>query len=335
MSNEYFNHDSPLARHTLGRAETVNAIFSAIAAGFAKLPGVSLLIHGKVSFAADTGAEDAYAAAMPKTITAYQDGTFVRLKVANTNTGAATLDLDGIGPRPIKLTDGTDPKAGDLTAGDFIDLAFSSAGNAFVILSQSRSFLTAAVAAKDAAEAAQGAAEDAQDAAEAAYDSFDDRYLGAKASDPATDNDGNDLLTGAFYWKTGSGLRVWDGGWNAAVLDVNGALVAANNLSDLTDTEAAKDNLGFNFTIATTTATATPYQQVAADVTGGAWTLSLPASPTSGDWVRVAVVSGDPQTDNLTVSGNGNNINGDANLTMDALYVQVSLIFNGTEWRIG
>lgn len=39
-------------------------------------------------------------------------------------------------------------------------------------------------------------------AAEAAYDSFDDRYLGAKSSEPTLDNDGNALLTGALYWNT-------------------------------------------------------------------------------------------------------------------------------------
>lgn len=34
------------------------------------------------------------------------------------------------------------------------------------------------------------------------YDEFDDRYLGAKASDPALDNDGNALVAGAMYFNT-------------------------------------------------------------------------------------------------------------------------------------
>jgi hypothetical protein len=49
-------------------------------------------------------------------------------------------------------------------------------------------------------------------AAAASYDSFDDRYLGAKSSDPSTDNDGNALLTGAIYWNTASNvMKVWSG----------------------------------------------------------------------------------------------------------------------------
>ena len=41
-------------------------------------------------------------------------------------------------------------------------------------------------------------------ASAASYDSFDDRYLGAKATAPTLDNDGNALLTGALYWNTTS-----------------------------------------------------------------------------------------------------------------------------------
>jgi len=49
-------------------------------------------------------------------------------------------------------------------------------------------------------------------AAEASYDSFDDRYLGAKASAPSVDNDGNALITGALYWNTASAtMFAWTG----------------------------------------------------------------------------------------------------------------------------
>jgi hypothetical protein len=40
------------------------------------------------------------------------------------------------------------------------------------------------------------------------YDSFDDRYLGAKASDPTVDNDGNPLSVGALYFNTVSNLMM-------------------------------------------------------------------------------------------------------------------------------
>lgn len=67
-------------------------------------------------------------------------------------------------------------------------------------------------------------AEDSATAAASSFDSFDDRYLGAKSSTPATDNDGDALLTGALYYDTtASEMRVYDGNsWAAAGSAVNG-----------------------------------------------------------------------------------------------------------------
>ena len=61
---------------------------------------------------------------------------------------------------------------------------------------------TNAETAETNAETAQAAAEAAQAAAEAVYDNFDDRYLGAKSSDPTLDNDGDALIDGALYFDT-------------------------------------------------------------------------------------------------------------------------------------
>lgn len=64
----------------------------------------------------------------------------------------------------------------------------------------------------DLANSSRIAAQDAAAAAAASYDSFDDRYLGAKASDPTLDNDGNALIEGALYWNsTAKEMRTWNG----------------------------------------------------------------------------------------------------------------------------
>jgi hypothetical protein len=63
----------------------------------------------------------------------------------------------------------------------------------------------------NAATSATNAATSEANAA-ASYDSFDDRYLGAKASAPTVDNDGDALITGALYFNTvGNKLQVWTG----------------------------------------------------------------------------------------------------------------------------
>jgi hypothetical protein len=49
-------------------------------------------------------------------------------------------------------------------------------------------------------------------AAATTYDNFDDRYLGAKATAPALDNDGNALITGAIYWNSSTNqMYAWTG----------------------------------------------------------------------------------------------------------------------------
>jgi len=123
-----------------------------------------------------------------------------------------------------------------------------------------------------AASQAQGYATVAQDAAtqaEAALDSFDDRYLGPKASAPTTDNDGNPLIVGALYFDTTvDRMKVYDGAaWSDAFapssdflpitggtitgnLTVNGSLSLGTDLSvanggiGASDAATARTNLG-------------------------------------------------------------------------------------------
>ena len=72
----------------------------------------------------------------------------------------------------------------------------------------------AGIATTKASEASASAtvAYNAQLAAEAVFDNFDDKYLGAKATAPTVDNDGNPLVTGALFFKTTSpkGIYVYD-----------------------------------------------------------------------------------------------------------------------------
>lgn len=82
---------------------------------------------------------------------------------------------------------------------------------------------TATTQATNASNSATSAAASAA-AAAASYDSFDDRYLGAKASAPTLDNDGNALILGALYFNTTTNaMQVYGAsGWTAAGSSVNG-----------------------------------------------------------------------------------------------------------------
>jgi len=103
--------------------------------------------------------------------------------------------------------------------------AATSATNAATSASTATTQATAAsTSATAAATSATNAGTSATNAATSAtntatlYDSFDDRYLGAKSSDPTVDNDGDALITGSLYFNSTAGnLRVWNGSsWVAA-----------------------------------------------------------------------------------------------------------------------
>ena len=102
----------------------------------------------------------------------------------------------------------------------------------------------ASTSAANAATSATQAATSATNAA-ASYDSFDDRYLGAKATAPTVDNDGDALLTGALYYDTtDSAMKVYSGSvWLDAYASLSGALLSTNNLADLGNVTSARDNL--------------------------------------------------------------------------------------------
>ena len=96
--------------------------------------------------------------------------------------------------------------------------AATSATSASTAETNAETAETNAETAQASAETAQTAAEAAQSAAEAVFDNFDDRYLGAKASAPTLDNDGNALIDGAMYYDTTLNItKIYDLGtttWN-------------------------------------------------------------------------------------------------------------------------
>jgi hypothetical protein len=107
--------------------------------------------------------------------------------------------------------------------------AASSASTATTQASNaSTSASTATTQATNAASSATAAAASAASAA-ASFDAFDDIYLGAKASDPTVDNDGNALTTGDQYFNTAANeLRVYNGSTWQAASTVGGTVTSLN-----------------------------------------------------------------------------------------------------------
>jgi hypothetical protein len=112
-----------------------------------------------------------------------------------TNTDSAKWDL---------LVDAATATSSASTATTQAGIATTKAGEAATSAATATNQAnTATTQANTATTKASEASTSATNAA-ASFDSFDDRYLGAKSSDPSTDNDGDALVTGALYFNTSS-----------------------------------------------------------------------------------------------------------------------------------
>ena len=202
--------------------------------------------------------------------------TTAKTAAETAKTGAETAETNASTSASTASTQATN-------ASNSASTASTQATNASTSATAAATSATASATSATASETAKTASETAKTAAEAAFDSFDDRYLGAKSSDPTVDNDGNALITGALYFNsTSTTMKVYTGSaWNAAatpsastvnplidahlnqstassgeLLGWNGSdydwisaggggdLLAANNLSDVANAATARTNLG-------------------------------------------------------------------------------------------
>lgn len=204
---------------------------------------------------------------------------------------AATSEANAAASEMASATSAASASTSATTATTQATAASTSASAAATSASNAATSETNASASESAAASSATAAQAAQDAALAALDSFDDRYLGTKASDPTLDNDGNALVAGALYFNTTDDvMKVYEGSsWVAAYASLSGALLQSNNLSDLQNAVSARTNLGLG-TAATTASTdyATAAQGVLADSAIQAADLGTAAYTASTDYATAA-----------------------------------------------
>lgn len=239
---------------TLVRSATINDLDAAVGTAFALLPTEDNLTRGTTTYAVDTGTANTYVVALPHAPSGYVDGLRVTFRTPNANTGASTINVNGLGAKAIRLSSSGVLAAGDIPAGAPLELFYSTATGFFHLAPNSTAASISATASAAAASTSASNALTSENNAAASYDSFDDRYLGSKAADPTLDNDGDALLTGALYWNTSGTptMKVYNGAsWQnmgletsaSSVTNTPAGNVAATNVQaaiDELDTEKAK-----------------------------------------------------------------------------------------------
>jgi len=146
---------------------------------------------------------------------------------AASESAAATSETNAATSASNASTSETNAASSASSASTSATNAATSETNAATSASNASTSETNAASSASAAAASQTAAAASAASAASAYDSFDDRYLGVKASDPTVDNDGDPLSAGLLYFSSSENImKVYDGAsWIAATSAGNVSLI--------------------------------------------------------------------------------------------------------------
>ena len=209
---------------TVGATDRANKVLSFDSAG--ELAVTQELGTFKGNSATTTTAAYAVRDIVKATTTAQLNNIYICIKTspigtALTNTTFWVLIVDAVSA----ATSATAAASSASTASTKATEAAASASTASTKATEAAS--SASTASTKASEASTSATN-----AEAAFDSFDDRYLGAKSSNPSTDNDGNSLITGALYFNSSSSqIFNWTGSAWEAIKPTSSEQTNINTLS--------------------------------------------------------------------------------------------------------
>lgn len=99
-----------------------------------------------VRYAPDTGTANAKVVTLNPAATAYVDGLPVAFKNAILNTGAVTINVNGLGVKPVLKSNGGALVSGSLKAGSIYTIRYNSTTGNFILQGEGGEYGTAAVA---------------------------------------------------------------------------------------------------------------------------------------------------------------------------------------------
>ena len=297
----------------LGSAQAAE-ISAASAAVSASAAATSATSASNSASAASSSASAAAASASSASTSASAASTSAT-SASNSASAAATSATSASNSASAATTSATSASNSASAASTSATSAAASASAA------STSASSASTSASSAVTSADSAATSASSAA-ASYDSFDDRYLGAKASDPTVDNDGNPLITGALYFNTTlPAMKVYTGSaWQIVAADTSnfvdkslwtgkGSLVGASaSATPVGLTAPSTDGYVLSYSSAATSGLAWIANDVG-DITGVTAGTGLSGGGTSGavtlNLANTAVTAGAYTYTSLTVDAQG------------------------------
>lgn len=206
--SEFFDYTTGrLSDGATARAPEVNAVFDSISTGLDKLPSEQRMKRGTINYAADTGGVNAFVVTLEYAPSSYIDGMEIVFLAASTNTSDCTINVNGLGAKSIKRTDGGALGAGDIAAGHLSVIRYNASAGYFEYFGIPQSIVTSAQA---YAEAAATSASNASGSEAAAADSESSAYTSAgNASASATLAEDWAIEDAAFVSGTDNSAKSW------------------------------------------------------------------------------------------------------------------------------
>jgi len=108
-----------------------------------------------------------------------------------------------------------------------------------------------------------------------------------------------------------------------------------SNLSDFA-TSNILEVAGLNnvHSVVSSNYTASPGEKIPADTSGGSFTITLDSGDGAGDGYIIFDAKDSWETNNLTLDGNGDNIEGDSTFTADVNGYMLFIVYNGTQYEV-
>lgn len=116
--------------------QTGGAVQVGAASQSAQAPTLCQVLGGGSTYSPDTGTANAYAAAYSPAVTAVTDGLKLRFKAKTANTGASTLNINGLGAQPIVGGAHVALQGGEIIANGDVEVVWNSTLASWVLLEQ-------------------------------------------------------------------------------------------------------------------------------------------------------------------------------------------------------
>jgi hypothetical protein len=124
MANEYFTAPDTPEDFTRARAAAIRAQFLALEAAFDLLPAPDALFGARANYAEAEGTANAITVEMERAPESYENGLTISVLIATTNSGATTINVDGLGAVPVRTSANVALSGGELIAGAVVPLIY-------------------------------------------------------------------------------------------------------------------------------------------------------------------------------------------------------------------